>query len=56
MEWLRKEGTPHFDVETVPGTLGFEAETTRMLKVHPARLARVGATLGATQRCRSLRR
>ncbi|MFD5148519.1 Lrp/AsnC family transcriptional regulator [Streptomyces sp. NPDC058401] len=46
VERLREEGTLYFDVETVPGTLGFEAETTLMLTVRPALLARVGATLG----------
>lgn len=46
MERLRDEGTLYFDVETVHGSLGFEAETTLMLTVRPALPAQVGATLG----------
>ncbi|MER5811084.1 Lrp/AsnC family transcriptional regulator [Streptomyces sp. NPDC002033] len=46
VERLRAEGAVYFDVEIVPGTLGFEAETVLMLTVQPALLAEVGAALG----------
>ncbi|MFD8982108.1 Lrp/AsnC family transcriptional regulator [Streptomyces sp. NPDC059564] len=46
VERLRAEGAVYFDVEIVPRTLGFEAETTLLLTVKPALLAEVGAALG----------
>ncbi|MFE2285668.1 Lrp/AsnC family transcriptional regulator [Streptomyces sp. NPDC059443] len=45
LERLRETGVMYLDVEVVPQPLGYEAETTLMLTVAPARLARVGAAL-----------
>ncbi|MFD9357180.1 Lrp/AsnC family transcriptional regulator [Streptomyces sp. NPDC060031] len=47
LERLREQGAMYFDVEIVPRTLGYEAETTLMLTVDPASLAEAGAALGS---------
>ncbi|WP_330332720.1 AsnC family transcriptional regulator [Streptomyces sp. NBC_00536] len=45
LDRLRELGAVYFDVETVPGVLGYEAEATLMITAAPARLAEVGAAL-----------
>ncbi|WP_354379953.1 AsnC family transcriptional regulator [Streptomyces sp. PvR034] len=45
LERLRELGALYFDVETVPGVLGYEAEATLLITAAPARLAEVGAAL-----------
>lgn len=47
VERLRDVGAMYIAVELVPRTLGYEAESTLMLTVPPARLAEVGAALGS---------
>ncbi|WP_411101816.1 Lrp/AsnC family transcriptional regulator [Streptomyces sp. cmx-4-9] len=47
LERLRELGAMYVDVETVPWTLGYEAEATLLLTVQPARLAEAGAALGS---------
>ncbi|MET9697644.1 AsnC family transcriptional regulator [Streptomyces sp. NPDC006529] len=45
LDRLRELDAVYFDVETVPGVLGYEAEATLMITVAPARLAEAGAAL-----------
>ncbi|MBT2403941.1 MULTISPECIES: Lrp/AsnC family transcriptional regulator [unclassified Streptomyces] len=47
VERLREVGAMYIDVELVPRTLGYEAESTLMLTVSPASLAEAGAALGS---------
>ncbi|MFJ6794271.1 Lrp/AsnC family transcriptional regulator [Streptomyces sp. NPDC091268] len=47
LDRLREQGALYLDVEIVPRTLGYEAETALMLTVDPALLAQVGAALGS---------
>ncbi|MCY0927651.1 Lrp/AsnC family transcriptional regulator [Streptomyces sp. H27-H1] len=47
LERLREAGAMYLDVEIVPQTLGYEAETTLMLTASPARMAEAGAAIGS---------